>query len=677
MNQEAIIKNLENLDLKSSKVFHYLSSRPTEKETEYLVENYLINTRNRLTNELNCALGNMILNDQSYELLDRSCKRAYKTRISDCASSSSSFGSKNVSNLFRNNQNDLNFKSNEHLLNFKSSIKNGNQLKTFSSKIDIDLFDSSKFQSLSIKNTNLAHAHNTIKNNVLVNQNKFAPSEQQNDDDFDSHFNSINKPTNKFFFNKSNSLQSSNQNSDDLASFSNSNTNIGPSAASRTKDMISKYSSITPMASVGYKRKKKCEDEADLELDYENIDTGITPLRDSFKSGRELLQSGENKKSKKFGPTLTLETKAHQHTSYQAAKKSMMNPTNGASFNPPKRVESSGSNSKFKLPIPNTAKNNDDPVQVQHSDDKTNKKTQLEYLANIDQKLIDIIENEIMDKTPPISWDDIAGLKEPKERLNEIVIWPMLRPDLFNGLRGPPAGILLFGPPGTGKTLIAKCIANESKATFFNISSSTLTSKWQGESEKLVKVLFEVARNQQPAVIFIDEIDSLLSQRSDEDRESSRRLKTEFFVQMDGARTNGDERILLVGATNRPEELDDAARRRLIKRLYISLPQKDGRLQIVKNLMRKQECSLTEEEMDNIAKITDGYSGSDMTNLCREAAIGPIRSIQRLSITSIKANEVRGINHQDFIDAMKQVRASVSKDAIDSYEKWNQVYGSR
>ena len=203
----------------------------------------------------------------------------------------------------------------------------------------------------------------------------------------------------------------------------------------------------------------------------------------------------------------------------------------------------------------------------------------------------------------------------------------MLRPDIFNGLRGPPKGLLLFGPPGTkcsiwknlikivtknnlgtGKTLIAKCIANESKSTFFNISSSTLTSKWQGESEKLVKVLFEVARAYQPSVIFIDEIDSLLSQRSDEDRESSRRLKTEFFVQIDGASTASDERILLIGATNRPQELDDAARRRFVKRLFIPLPEKEGRKQIIENLIKKQAFDITDEEIDTISEITDGRS---------------------------------------------------------------------
>jgi len=244
-----------------------------------------------------------------------------------------------------------------------------------------------------------------------------------------------------------------------------------------------------------------------------------------------------------------------------------------------------------------------------------------ENLKNIDQKLIDTIMSEVMDKTPGVTWNDIAGLEFVKKTIKEIVIWPMLRPDIFKGLRGPPKGLLLFGPPGTGKTLIAKTIAHESGSTFFNISSSVLSSKWQGESEKLVKVLFEVARSFQPAVIFIDEIDSLLSQRSDDDRESSRRLKTEFFIQMDGCGTAADERILLIGATNRPQELDDAARRRFVKKLYIPLPEADGRKQIVCNLMRKQGDFLSEEEVNSIAEITDGYSGADMANLCREAGI--------------------------------------------------------
>lgn len=154
-----------------------------------------------------------------------------------------------------------------------------------------------------------------------------------------------------------------------------------------------------------------------------------------------------------------------------------------------------------------------------------------ERLAGIEPRLIEMIRNEIMHRVDNITWESIAGLEHAKSSIKEIVVWPMLRPDLFKGLRGPPKGLLLFGPPGTGKTLIGKCIASQAKATFFSISASSLTSKWVGEGEKMVRALFAVARCSQPSVIFIDEIDSLLTQRTDGEFEASRRIKTEFLVQ--------------------------------------------------------------------------------------------------------------------------------------------------
>ncbi|KAK7901487.1 hypothetical protein WMY93_018256 [Mugilogobius chulae] len=283
-----------------------------------------------------------------------------------------------------------------------------------------------------------------------------------------------------------------------------------------------------------------------------------------------------------------------------------------------------------------------------------------ERLKNFEPKIIELIMSEIMDHGPPITWDDIAGLEFAKTTIKEIVVWPMLRPDIFTGLRGPPKGILLFGPPGTGKTLIGKCIACQSGATFFSISASSLTSKWVGEGEKMVRALFAIARCHQPAVIFIDEIDSLLSQRSDSEHESSRRIKTEFLVQLDGATTAADDRILVVGATNRPQEIDEAARRRLAKRLYIPLPEGGARRQIVTNLMSREKNNLRENELDNIVEATDGFSGADMTQLCREAALGPIRSIQFSDIATISADQVRPITYADFQEALKTVRPSVS-----------------
>ncbi|XP_075969134.1 fidgetin-like protein 1 [Anticarsia gemmatalis] len=298
-----------------------------------------------------------------------------------------------------------------------------------------------------------------------------------------------------------------------------------------------------------------------------------------------------------------------------------------------------------------------------------------ERLKHIDPKMIELIESEIIDKGTPIGWDDIAGLQLAKSVIQEAVVWPLLRPDIFTGLRRPPKGILLFGPPGTGKTLIGKCVAAQCNATFFSISASSLTSKWIGDGEKMVRALFAVARCHQPAVIFIDEIDSLLTQRSDTEHEATRRIKTEFLVQFDGAATGEEDRLLIVGATNRPQELDEAARRRLVKRLYIPLPDAGARQQIIANLLKNENNDLSSQHIVEIANLTDGYSGADMKSLCSEAAMGPIRSVPLSQIVSIDRNKVRPVNIQDFVNALQRVRPSVSQDDLGQYVKWNNTYG--
>lgn len=295
-------------------------------------------------------------------------------------------------------------------------------------------------------------------------------------------------------------------------------------------------------------------------------------------------------------------------------------------------------------------------------------------LKGIDPKLLETIQNEIIHRVDTVTWDQIAGLEHAKTTIKEIVIWPMLRPDIFTGLRGPPKGLLLFGPPGTGKTMIGKCIASQAQATFFSISASSLTSKWVGEGEKLVRALFACARALQPSVIFIDEIDSLLTQRTDGEFEASRRIKTEFLVQFDGAATSNADRILVIGATNRPQELDEAARRRLVKRLYIPLPDAAARRTIVCILLASQQHSLSEAHIDAICLRTEGYSGADVDNLCREAALGPIRGIT--NILDIAADQVRPISMEDFVAAMTQVRASVSSADLNLYLDWNDKFGS-
>jgi len=297
-----------------------------------------------------------------------------------------------------------------------------------------------------------------------------------------------------------------------------------------------------------------------------------------------------------------------------------------------------------------------------------------ERLKGCELELVEKICNEIISVDLNVKWDDIAGLQFAKNTVREITSTPLMRPDIFHGLRAPPKGLLLFGPPGTGKTLIGKAIAGESKSTFFSISASSLTSKWIGEGEKMVKTLFAVAKCLHPSVIFNDEIDSLLTQRSDQENEASRRIKTELLVQWDGANSGGSERILVIGATNRPQELDEAARRRLAKRLYIPLPDLGARKVLIRHLLQTVEYELTEDEFDHIGIKSDGYSGADIQNLCTEAAYGPLREVSNLR--DLPVNEVRPVRVTDFDMAINQIRASVGKNDLLMYEDWNKQYGT-
>ncbi|XP_075157169.1 fidgetin-like protein 1 [Haematobia irritans] len=297
-------------------------------------------------------------------------------------------------------------------------------------------------------------------------------------------------------------------------------------------------------------------------------------------------------------------------------------------------------------------------------------------LKNIDPKMVEVINNEIMRQFKPVDWSEIAGLNYAKSIIKEAVVYPLLRPDIFTGLRRPPRGILLFGPPGTGKTLIGKCIASQSNSTFFSISSASLTSKWMGEGEKMVRTLFAVAVARQPSVIFMDEIDSLLSKRSENENEGTRRLKTEFLVRLDGASTSDDDRVLIVGATNRPQELDDAVRRRFVKRLYVPLPELDARVEILKNLLQTVDNNLETSDLAEIAKLAEGYSGADMDSLCREASMEPLREQSNGCILTVTMKSIRAVNRNDFHIALKKIRPSVSQNDLDQYVEWNKTYGS-
>lgn len=259
-----------------------------------------------------------------------------------------------------------------------------------------------------------------------------------------------------------------------------------------------------------------------------------------------------------------------------------------------------------------------------------------------------------------------------------------------------------------GKTLIGKAIAHQSGATFFSISASSLMSKWIGEGEKLVRTLFAVAAFRQPAVVFIDEVDSLLCQRSAEENEASRRMKTEFMVQLDGvgsATSGGDgqgqARVVIVGATNRPEELDEAVRRRFVKRIYIPLPDVDSRRQLLEMLLRGSRHDLGAEDIAGLVGRTDGFSGeqkqrafsvgtavftsaaaaagADIRSLCTEAAMGPVREVaERRSgdLLNIAPGDVPPITARHFEEALEAVRPTVSPGDLQRYVDWNASFGS-
>lgn len=244
------------------------------------------------------------------------------------------------------------------------------------------------------------------------------------------------------------------------------------------------------------------------------------------------------------------------------------------------------------------------------------------------KKMQSKLEGAIVMEKPNVKWSDVAGLESAKEALKEAVILPIKFPHLFTGNRKPWRGILLFGPPGTGKSYLAKAVATEANnSTFFSVSSSDLVSKWLGESEKLVKNLFELAREHKPSIIFIDEVDSLCSSRSDNESESARRIKTEFLVQMQGV-GNDNDGILVLGATNIPWVLDAAIRRRFEKRIYIPLPEDHARTDMFKLHMGNTRSTINEDQYRQLGAKTDGYSGADIQLVVRDALMQPVRQVQ-------------------------------------------------
>lgn len=305
-------------------------------------------------------------------------------------------------------------------------------------------------------------------------------------------------------------------------------------------------------------------------------------------------------------------------------------------------------------------------------------------LKGVDPVAARQILNEIIVNGDEVHWEDIAGLEAAKNSLKEAVVYPFLRPDLFRGLREPARGMLLFGPPGTGKTMLARAVATESQSTFFSISASSLTSKYLGESEKLVRALFQLAKKMAPSIIFVDEIDSLLGTRNNEgENEASRRIKNEFLVQWSdltkaaAGNDNGEdvERVLVLAATNLPWSIDEAARRRFVRRQYIPLPEATTRRAQFDKLLSHQHHTMTEDDLNELVRITDGFSGSDITALAKDAAMGPLRELGDQLLFTEKA-DIRPVALKDFVKSLESIRPSVSKENLQDFEQWAKVYGS-
>lgn len=263
----------------------------------------------------------------------------------------------------------------------------------------------------------------------------------------------------------------------------------------------------------------------------------------------------------------------------------------------------------------------------------------------------------------PVSFEDIGGLDDIIEELKESVIYPLTMPDLYRGsssLLSAPSGVLLYGPPGCGKTMLAKALAHESGASFINLHISTLTEKWYGDSNKLVNAVFTLARKLQPTIVFIDEIDAVLGTRRTGEHEASSMVKAEFMTHWDGlasANTQGEpQRILVLGATNRYHDIDDAILRRMPKKFPVSLPSATQRYRILSLVLKDTKVDRAHFDADYLVRVMAGFSGSDIKEACRDAAMVPVRQLIRDTRASGKpmsksdGRKVRGLRTEDFFN---------------------------
>ncbi|KAA0199717.1 hypothetical protein HAZT_HAZT010371 [Hyalella azteca] len=298
------------------------------------------------------------------------------------------------------------------------------------------------------------------------------------------------------------------------------------------------------------------------------------------------------------------------------------------------------------------------------------------------------ILREVVVENPAVSWGDVLGVEDAKKLLKEAVVYPLKYPQLFVGRFKPWRGVLLYGPPGTGKTLLAKAVATECKTTFFNISATTLVSKWRGDSEKLVRVLFEMARHHAPSTIFVDELDALMGSRAgDQEHEASRRMKTQLLVELDGL-TATNEHVFLLAASNIPWELDPAMLRRLEKRILVPLPSAEARSAMFMHHLPPDLLDLAEAghtvsthlDYNHLAQMSEGYSGSDLKIVCREAAMMSLRKIFKvLEDRSVDDDDLPELQLEDI--TMRDVETALARTKpaqqdSQQYIEWHEKFGS-
>ncbi|TVY53925.1 Protein MSP1 [Lachnellula cervina] len=261
----------------------------------------------------------------------------------------------------------------------------------------------------------------------------------------------------------------------------------------------------------------------------------------------------------------------------------------------------------------------------------------------------------------PVGFDDIGGLDDIIEELKESVIYPLTMPHLYShssSLLAAPSGVLLYGPPGCGKTMLAKALAHESGACFINLHISTLTEKWYGDSNKLVRAVFSLARKLQPSIVFIDEIDAVLGQRRSGEHEASGMVKAEFMTLWDGLTSSNQNglpaQIMILGATNRIQDIDEAILRRMPKKFPVSLPTRSQRRRILELLLNDTKTDSDNFDIEYLTRVMAGMSGSDIKEACRDAAMVPVREFIReqrnrgVSMSGVRPEAVRGIMTDDF-----------------------------